>query len=518
MNIKDMTLEQKIGQLFVVGFTGIEINNHIKTLIEKYHAGNVILFTRNIGGKNSLKKLNIELQKLMINSNKIAGFISIDQEGGMVTRIKEGGTRVPGNMALAAINDNTVTNEVGMIMGDELKSLGINTNFAPVLDVNNNPDNPIIGVRSYSDNPDRVVDLAKGFINTLKEKNILAVGKHFPGHGDTSEDSHLALPSVPHGRERLEKIELLPFKKSIKNGLDAIMSAHILFPAIDDSGVPATLSKKILTGLLREELGFQGLIISDCMEMKAIGEYYGTSEAAIKAIEAGINQICICHTEHVQIEAMEAVKNAVLTGRISEELINERVIKVLELKDKYNVNNIEQLSLDDSDFEKNQKKAIELSERSITIVRDEDNLIPLKNKIDLVMSPLDLSLNIADDERDYTNFAEELSKEIEIPYLNFGYDVINYDEILSKVKENSNIIFGSYNLSLSNSQKQLLDRILEKTENVILVCLRNPYDANYSKKVKSVICAYEYTIYSVKAVIKVLTGKIEAKGILPINI
>ena len=254
-NIDNLTLDEKIGQLLMFGFDALELNDHAIELIKEYHFGSIILFTRNVKTMKQLFDLNKNLQKLAMSSLKIPLFISIDQEGGMVTRLKSGGTYFPGAMTLSASNSSDNSYLCGKFMGKELVSLGFNMDLAPVLDVNNNPLNPVIGVRSFSDNPEVVSEYGIQFMKGLQE-NVIATAKHFPGHGDTNTDSHLSLPLISHGVERLDAVELYPFKKAIDNGIKAIMSSHINFPAYTEKGLPTTLSKKCLTGLLREKLGF----------------------------------------------------------------------------------------------------------------------------------------------------------------------------------------------------------------------------------------------------------------------
>src|SRR5690554_5101834 len=301
-DINKLTTQEKIGQLIVAGFHGTTVGPEIENLIREYKVGNILLFSRNIESAAQLFKLNQDLQKIAMETFGIPLYITIDQEGGMVTRIFEDGTFFPGAMTIAATNSVDYAYKIGDLMGKELIDLGINMNLAPVLDVNNNPKNPVIGVRSYSDNAEVVADFGTAYVKGLQE-TILATAKHFPGHGDTNVDSHLALPKVDYPIERLESIELVPFKRAIKEGIHAIMSSHIDFPAFTENGLPTTLSEKCLTTFLREDLGFEGLIVTDGMEMKAVQDHYGTVEACLMAVQAGANQVCICHTEALQFKA-----------------------------------------------------------------------------------------------------------------------------------------------------------------------------------------------------------------------
>src|SRR2546421_1603108 len=266
-----MTLEEQIGQVLMVGFLGDTPSQEIIDLIQRYHIGNIILFSRNVRDARQVFELTQRLQRCA----KEAGqhyplLIAIDQENGLVQRLGEAVTVFPGNMALGAIGSEQIAYEVALATGRELKALGINMNLAPVVDVNNNPANPVIGVRSFGEDPQQVARLGAAMVRGYHDAGILTCLKHFPGHGDTAVDSHLALPTIPYPLERLEALELLPFRSGIEAGAESVMIAHVSFPALTQQNMlPATLSSPIVQGLLRGKLGFNGAILSDCMEMKA---------------------------------------------------------------------------------------------------------------------------------------------------------------------------------------------------------------------------------------------------------
>ena len=294
--ISKMTLEEKIGQMFQVGFSGAEITSEISEMIKDYHIGGIIYFRRNIKSLRQVSKLSNELQAISIKQRVgLPLMISTDQEGGIVHRLI-GGTHFPGSMVLGATKNTELAERMGQAIAKELKTVGINMDFAPVLDVNCNSLNPVIGVRSFGEDPFWVAKLGVAFIKGVQAEGVIACGKHFPGHGDTVADSHLTLPVVKHDRNHLEKVEFYPFMQAIQAGVDSIMTAHIYFPAIESrKGMPATLSYNVLTGLLREELGYTGIIITDCMEMKAIANSFGTIEGSVMSIEAG-SDFCPTHT------------------------------------------------------------------------------------------------------------------------------------------------------------------------------------------------------------------------------
>jgi beta-N-acetylhexosaminidase len=525
MNIKDMTLEQKIGQMIVAGFPSKEYDGHVEELI-KNKIGNIILFLRNVSDKQSLAQLNNKIQMAMLESTGVPAFITIDQEGGMVTRIYEGATFLPGNMAFAAAQNKYSLLKAGEVSGTELRALGINFNLAPVLDVNNNPGNPVIGVRSYSDDPEVVAECGVNVIKGLQSKGVVATAKHFPGHGDTNVDSHLALPVVHHDVERLERVELYPFKRAIENGVDAIMSAHVLFPAIESERLPGTLSHKVLTGLLREKMGFNGLIMTDCMEMKAIADFYGTTKAAVMAIKAGADLICVSHHLDLQLGTFEEIKAAVLSGELSESRIDESVARILFMKEKYNLFNKPFADMEQVNAVVGSKEHLQfaeaVSENSITVVKDEKHLLPIKSKNIMTIATEAVILTGADDSiRKRATFAEAAQEALGGEAYNIGLNPSD-EEIADLAKKSSDkdlVVIGTYNASLNKGQAKLVNELLKVNKNIVVAALRIPYDINsFEEAPGCYICAYEYTPISVKSVIKVLTGEINANGKLPVRL
>ena len=349
--VSKMTIEEKVGQMLMPDFrnwngSGFTVmNDEVKGVIEKYHLGGVILFAENVKGTEQTTRLVDGLQQA---SPKIPLLITIDQEGGIVRRLQTG-TGMPGNMALGATRSTDLSYKVGNVIGRELNALGINVNFGPDLDVNINPANPVIGVRSFGSDPKMVSDLGVAYIKGVQAAGVAATGKHFPGHGDTATDSHLGLPIVTHDIDTLNKVDLVPFKAAIASGVDAIMTAHVAFPAVDDTKViskkdgtlvnlPATLSKKVLTGLLRTELGFKGVISTDALNMQAIADHFGPEESVIMAINAGTDialmPAMVQNTDQIANldKVYNAVVNAVKTNVIPESRTTESATRLITLK------------------------------------------------------------------------------------------------------------------------------------------------------------------------------------------
>lgn len=335
--IDNMTLDEKIGQLINAGFDGIALDDNAKSLIKDDKIGGIILFGENVKSVPQLVNLTNSI-KFENSSNKIPMFISVDEEGGSVSRMPKELRKFPSNRIIGDRNDDKLSYNIGKMIGKEIRSFGFNMNYAPVLDINSNPNNKVIGNRSFGNNVEVVSRLGIQTMKGLMDSNTISVVKHFPGHGDTSIDSHISLPVVEKDLEKLNSFEFIPFKKAIENGVDAIMVSHILLTQIDNNN-PATMSKAVVSDILRGDLGFNGVIITDDMTMGAITQNYSIENAAINSINAGTDIILVCHQYKNIKSTIEAIKKAVNVNKtISEERINESVYRILKLKEKYNLN------------------------------------------------------------------------------------------------------------------------------------------------------------------------------------
>lgn len=516
-----MTLEEKIGQLFVVGFEDIRLSKKTKEHFNRYPFGNVILFAHNIRDVQTLKSLTAEIQAEITSRSGLPALISIDQEGGMVTRIFNGATFFPGNMAFSAAGPQGDTYLEGRYAGRELRSLGINMNLAPVLDVNSNPGNPVIGVRSYSDDPQRVADLAARYIGGLQAEGVLATGKHFPGHGDTDLDSHLAMPCVRRTLSQAEHMELIPFRRAIEAGVAAIMTSHILFPALEPENVPATLSHTILTGLLREQLGFRGLIITDCLEMKAIDDNYTTEQGAVRAILAGADLVCISHSPAKQADAFEAVRKAVQDGVIPEKRLDESLSRIQTAKQ--GLRGCSQTPLSPEEIANHATFAGKVSHASITLVRDEGKVLPLggNRQRTLVLSTQAIATTNADDAVIHSkSFAELFAGQTGATGRIFPIQPTDAEiaAIAAEAEPFDQMIVATYNASIYQQQAKLVRTLYRRCRNMIVVMLRNPYDIEAFPEIPCCVAAYEYTKLSVESAAEALTGKIPFQGSMPVKL
>ncbi|MDQ0219884.1 glycoside hydrolase family 3 protein [Peribacillus cavernae] len=531
--IDGLTVEEKVGQMLMPDFRTYNGKNvtemlpEIDALVKKYHLGGVILFRENVDTTEQTARLVADYQD---SSEKFGILLSIDQEGGIVTRLQSG-TDFPGNMALGATRSEEITRKVGNAIGEELNSLGINTNFAPVFDVNNNPDNPVIGVRSFGEDPELVAKFGVAYTQGLQESGVSATAKHFPGHGDTAVDSHLGLPEVPHDKERLKEVELYPFQKAMDAGIDAIMTAHVTFPKIDDTkaiskkdgteiAVPATLSYKVLTELMREEMGFDGVITTDALNMNAIADHFGAVDAAIRAVKAGSDLVLM----PVGLEAVaEGLLKTVKTGEIPEERINASVKRILTLKVKRGIFKSES-SIDNEKKMENARQVVgseqhkqverEAAERSITLVKN-DNALPL---------------NLDDTEKVVVvgnTYLDPLAQSVQSHHSNTtvmkASNVLAGDQ-LDELKSASAVIIGTYTFNVSgrasdSAQMKMVNQIIEEVEApVIALGIRNPYDIMAFPKVDAYLAQYSFRTASFEASAKTIFGKNNPTGKLPVTI
>jgi beta-N-acetylhexosaminidase len=325
-----MSLRRAIGQLFILGIEGHEPSRALGAFVREMAPGGVILFSRNLGSPAEIAALTAGLQA----ASPTPLFIAIDQEGGAVSRLGPPFTQWPGASRVGAAGSSRLTYAMARAMAREMLAVGITMNLAPVLDVLSNPANPVMAGRCFGGDPEVVAELGAAFLRGLDDQGVLAVGKHFPGHGDTTVDSHLALPVVPHTLARLRAVELVPFAKAIGEGIPALMTAHLLVPAVDAER-PATLSEPILTTLLREQLRFSGLILSDDLLMRGVADTAPPGEAAIRFLEAGGDLILICGDEAAQHHALAAVAGAVESGRLPEARVRASCDRIDKAKARY---------------------------------------------------------------------------------------------------------------------------------------------------------------------------------------
>jgi beta-N-acetylhexosaminidase len=525
--LKGLSLRDKVAQLIQIRVPGKFINRHgpefqaIQNQIREYHVGGVVLFAGNV--YESAILLN-ELQ----SSSRLPLLVSADFERGISFRIADA-TSFPWTMAFGAAGSEEYSYNQGLITGQEARALGVHWIFAPVMDVNNNPDNPVINIRSYGEDPELVAKLGAAFIRGAKKAGVLTTAKHFPGHGDTSTDSHLGLAVVESDLKRLQTVEFVPFKKAIEAGVDSIMTAHVAVPELTDQlDVPATLSQKILTDLLRNELKFKGLVVTDALEMGAITNSYWCGLAAIRALKAGADVLLLPPDAAV---AINEVERAVKRGDISEERINDSVRKILKAKYRMGlqksrtvpVSRIGDVVASPSSIQ----MAQEIADHSITVVKDAQRLLPVNPLKDTRI----FSLFLASDFESSPGavFQSEMRRRFSSVQTAWGNARIT-DELLASIDKSaaeSDLIVcstlvrlssGQNTIGIPQSQQSILRKLIASGKPVIWVSFGNPYVLRAAPEAGTYLCAFSYSDVSMVAAVKALSGEIAITGKMPVSI
>ncbi|MBN1962771.1 MAG: beta-N-acetylhexosaminidase [Deltaproteobacteria bacterium] len=514
--LASMTIEEKVGQLLMIGFGGTKINRQITHWLVKRHAGSVALFSRNIVNFEQTARFTRELHEL--TKDNIPIFLSLDQEGGNVVRVKDGAMVLPGNMALGATRSSVLAYVAGQALGVDLRLLGFNMNLAPVLDVNSNPSNPVIGIRSYGERPELVGKLGAWFVRGQQEQGIVAVAKHFPGHGDTTTDSHFSMPSVKASMQRLQQIELHPFRRAMNAGLDAVMTAHIALPRIAETAdTPATLSHVVLTDILRKRLDFDGLILTDGLEMQGIIARYGAGRAAVMAIKAGADMTMVLWMPDMKEEVYQTLLAAARSSEISKQRLDESVRRILMVKAKRHLFDRKLEPLNDLLSQRNEnpihtRVAERIARESVTLVRNNGNLLPLQPipyRRVLVVAPPGPFLQRMAKQRNIVTF--------KVPY------VPNRERRLADINRATDLAYNADLVivaAINRYQVELAKAVLRKMKNMpmVLVSFASPYYLASIPQIDAYVCTYSYLNDSQEAAAKALLGLAPMTGRLPVTI
>ena len=510
-------IKRKIGALFMVGIPQDGVTKEYEEICEKYLIGNFCVNANHTTSIENLCRVTSRLRRLGKTTQNEYPFIGIDQEGGWVTRFYEGAGMISGAMSYAAMG---ATHEkmfgVGEKLGRILRALGCNVNNAPSLDINLNPNNPIIGTRSYGDNKEQVSRLGVSFAKGLEKSGVISACKHFPGHGNVHGDTHIEAVVNDSSQEFLSENDFATFKEAIDEGVGALMTAHVTFPAL--SMEPATVSYEIMTKLLREQMGFEGVVITDAMEMNAVRKHYQNGEGYVKAIEAGCDQILIYtyYEERVK-EAFEAVYEAVKSGRITEKRLDESIERIERQKIKYNISSAEP---DIELAEKlvfSQKDIAEIYEdkvKSITCIKNDGILSELKDKKTLCIAPdWQLRRGVEEAKTGVLSFAETFGKVFE----NAVIQKLSPENAVPFEGDYDVAVVGIFNFASSPEQAEVLNFLKQKGIPVAAVLLNSPYEYKYVSGCNGVVTCYEYTELSVRALVEAMkNGRYE--GNIPVKL
>ena len=524
-----MSLEEKVGQMFMTYAYGTDadkadprnqteygVDSH-RQLIERYHLGGVIYFawSDNVQNPRQIAGLSNGVQRAATSSGaEIPALVATDQEQGLVVRITEPATQFPGNMALGAARDPRLAKEAAEVTGEELRAMGINQNFAPVADVNVNPENPVIGVRSFSSNPDLVSSLTEAQVGGYQREDVASTAKHFPGHGDTNVDSHTGLPEIDHTRAELDSIDLPPFAAAIDADVESIMTAHIVVPALDDSGRPATLSRPILTDLLRREMDYDGVVVTDALDMQGVREMFGDDRVPVEAIKAGAD-IMLMPPEFDL--AYRSVLEAVRSDEISEGRIDQSVYRILRLK--------ERLGLFKQPFVKEHKvdrvvgnrrhlsTAEEVTERTVTLVENDTGVLPLRAGERALVTGWGVTTTA-------TLGSEVRSRGLAAEVVETG--TAPSDAAIARAREaaegNDLVIVVTNRAWSSPGQQRLVASLVASGKPVIVAAVRDPYDVAHLPSADTFVATYSYAGVSIRALAKTLFGEVNPSGRLPVDI
>ncbi|MCK4935828.1 MAG: glycoside hydrolase family 3 C-terminal domain-containing protein [Elusimicrobiales bacterium] len=514
--IETYTIEEKVSQLLMISADTGNIDKTSEAV--KNCVGGIQLQWGSYSLKDT-RNITDNLQKLARrNKCKIPLFIAVDYEGGSVyAPTTLGLLELPTNIMMGAADDEALAASLAYLAGKELKRAGINMAFGPVLDVNTNPENPIIGIRAIGDNPALVSKIGKALINGLKASEIISVGKHFPGHGATISDSHKTLPVLKISSQELNKIHLAPFRMAIETQVPAIMTAHILYPALDKK-YPATLSKTLIKDLLREILNFKGMIITDSMDMKAITSKQGIPKAAVRALAAGADYILIGKGDFDKTKA--EILKALKTGKLKEKRINDAFDRIISCKKKYNLFKKQKNT---SPFDKAYVEVSKaLSEKAVTLVRNNDDLLPLKkyqyrDKIAIILfSPHRFDIS------SLAFYKTLYRRGLNVKQYKFDIkpDARDLKKIKDYIEKADIIILGGFQWAAKQNKNQfkIIKYALKTGKPTILISQMSPYDISNFKNAATVIATYGITETTMSAAAKIIIGELSPEGKLPVKI
>ena len=513
MNAPDL-----VGQSLMLSFEGRHATPDVLQALSATRANGVVLFAHNVGTPAELYALNRDLQAHAAASGLPPLLIAVDQEGGSVTRLRAPLVTVPSQMAQAATGDLATAAACARITGRQLRAFGINVNFAPVLDVNCNPANPVIGTRSFGQEPGLVSQYALAALRGYHESSVIATGKHFPGHGDTNSDSHLGLPTVRHLRPRLDEIELAPFAAAIRAGVPALMSAHILFEALDRQ--PATLSPSILTDLLRRELGFDGVIFTDALDMQAIAAQFSPGEAALRSKAAGADVLLPLGTLQSQVEVARALALALQNGDLPREAFAATARRLDKLRAEYGISH-ELPPYADPDPAL-YDAALEIARRSITVAHGSERL-PLARDTRLALIDCVLPrFSLVEEAFERAALLMALATEAfpNTTGLALSPDLRDDElaEARSLVQGSDAVLLVTRNAALIPAQAQLARMLAGLGRPLFHAAARMPYDAAVVPGTAATLLTYGDPDVSLHALIDVLAGRAEALGMPPVTL
>ncbi|REK91947.1 glycoside hydrolase family 3 protein [Streptomyces inhibens] len=541
--ISRMTPEEKVGQLFVMRVYGHSATDpdpadvaanqkeigvaNAAELIAKYHVGGIIYFgwAHNTREPHQIADLSNGIQKAAAAQRvPVPLLISTDQEHGIVARVGAPATLFPGAMALGAGGSRDDARTAARIAGEELYAMGIRQNYAPDADVNVNPANPVIGVRSFGADPQAVARMVSAEVKGYQGAGIASCAKHFPGHGDTDTDSHVGLPYIHHTAEQWERLDAPPFKAAIAAGIDSIMTAHIVVPAFDSSEDPATLSRPILTGILRERLGYDGVVVTDSLGMEGVRVKYGDARVPVLALKAGVDQLL--NPPDLSV-AHAAVLKAIEEGELTERDIDTRLMRILLLKERRGLFKDPYTTHQDVDrvvgTRSHLTTADRIADRTTTLLRNDADILPLSRRRErrVLVVGFDAAAPSGTGGPPTTVLAKTLTE--------LGFSAIalstglaptqqQIDGAVAALGERDAVVVATYNVSAQSPQRKLVGALLDTGKPVVQLAVRNPYDIARLDGVRAALASYSWTDVELRAAARVIAGRLDPTGRLPVAI
>lgn len=508
-----LSLEEKIGQMLGVGFVGLEMPDHIREWLAEGRIGAIVLFARNVASPSQLAELTQSLRE----AARHPLLISVDQEGGRVARLRAGFTESPGAMALGAANDERLAESVAGVMGAELRALGINWNLAPVVDIAHNAENAVIGTRALGADAHLVAPLAAAQIRGYQAQGVAATAKHFPGHGNTPTDTHVELAVVSGPLDYLWQHDLVPFRAAVDAGVASVMVSHVKFEALDAQH-PATLSEAVVLGLLRDEIGFDGLACTDCMEMRAIRDHYGVGESAVLAALAGQDLMFFSHTRQYQEEAYHALLAAARSGRLSAQRVDESASRVNALAAAYPIQ-----APDVNIIRRPEHLTVmqEAARAGTTLLRADADVFPLRPGMKTALIEFASALDSeAMDRGEPTGFTALLHTQA--PHVNAAalpatdIQPETIEQARQLASQSDLMILTTRSVHLWPDEVELARDLIGRSRNVILICLGNPYDADALPDAGTILCTCGDSAPSLQAAVDALLGHYAPTGKLPV--
>jgi len=508
-----MNLDEAVGRLFLIGIPGPEIDSETEKTLREVKPGAVILFSKNIVDSAQIRDLVDEIERVLGYKPVIA----TDQEGGIVSRLREGFSVSPGAMAIAASGDVENSSIAGRIMAREMNAVGINWNLAPVVDINCNPRNPGIGVRSFGDSPDQVISYARAFVESMRIGGVMCCLKHFPGKGRVDVDAHLDLPTLDIPKSLLYEYELRPFKEI---RADSIMPSHIYMPQIQASRVPASMSREILMDLARKVLNYRGVLVADDLGMGGVSNYFTPEEAAMQGLINGMDYLTYCHDPVVQRRVKKILIREIEKSRDLERRFQESLQRVEKFR--VEATSVDRLSIEEIASQESLNAMQEISDRSITAILEDSSLLPLP--IESVSGILSVRLSrlvqVEDGpQKGVPTLAREIAQMADCPIIDFSANltVEEADRLAANTPGKGVRLVFTENAHLHEGQRELLLKLSQRTGRTLVIALRNPYDA-FLKGVKNCVISYGYEAVSQRSLKKVLYGTIKTQGKLPVRI